>query len=59
MIVLHNSNKILQSPCHFFYQYQCTLDGLLLSKRLLTDQTLAKIVLVDCQMTVGKILFVA
>ena len=57
MIILCDFAKTSQSSCHFFYQYQHTLNWLLLSSRLLTNQTSTEAGVVDCQINVGKFLF--
>ena len=57
MIVSYDFAKTPQNLCYLFYQCQYALDRLLPSSRLLTDQTIAKTAMIDCQISINKLLF--
>ena len=57
LITIYDFAKISQNLYHFSYQCQHALDELLPSFRLLTDQIPAKAIVVDCQISIGKLLF--
>ena len=56
-MTIYDFAKISQSLCYLFYQYHHILDRLLLSARLVTNQILIKLLVVDYKMSIGKLLF--
>lgn len=54
LITIYDPDKTPQSFSQLFYWYKRTLDELLLSSRVLTNQTLTKIAVVDYQISVSK-----